>query len=694
MRVLVGLSIFFLFLNPLSAQKLKSISTKGHNILAMDIDQEKQLLVTGGDDKLIKGWSALTGANTFSLSGHDDFVTSIALSNLDTEGRKYLASGGRDGKVIIYDYDTRSIFFQQKLHEKSVYDILFVEQYSLIVTAGGDGSISFIDLNSKTWQTVNASSQGVLSLTFVSEKGFLSTSDAEGNIKWWNPASKNLEMVIEDRKDYIRSHAEVNNKIIVVGDDKSISVRNATNGDLINTVEKAHKKWIQKCVAVGDNSHFATGDHAGQVTLWDSEGIRSKISLKHGGTFISGIAFSKDLTKMYSSSYGAGIIVWDISSLSLEPSITTSDLIVASNGRSSTSKGQAKLDFEGINLVQPYLNGKKIFHCTEEEFIIKGMAYSKEGISKMVLVHKEKGEEQTIRLGDNNRFEEVVKLGFFDNNLELKLTTKAGNVITKSWVAHRIFDQKNPEELVKLDRNGRDYALIIATNDYNEINNLTNPIFDATTIANELSANYNFEVEKVINPSLDEIKLKIKEYSKKMFSDEDQLFIFIAGHGEYDDFFKEGYIVASDSKSKDEARSSYLPHSTLRTYINNIPCEHIFLVMDVCFGGTFDPVIAKRGSEDLNERARRVQLIKRKLKYKTRFYLTSGGKEYVPDGRPGHHSPFARKFIDALRTYGGTDKILTSKDIVLNVEAVTPEPRFGEFGDNEPGSDFLFISSF
>ena len=60
--------------------------------------------------------------------------------------------------------------------------------------------------------------------------------------------------------------------------------------------------------------------------------------------------------------------------------------------------------------------------------------------------------------------------------------------------------------------------------------------------------------------------------------------------------------------------------------------------------------------------------IERKKKYKTRLYLTSGGKEYVPDGRPGHHSPFARKFLEALRNYGGNDGILTVNEIIQYVK--------------------------
>ena len=80
------------------------------------------------------------------------------------------------------------------------------------------------------------------------------------------------------------------------------------------------------------------------------------------------------------------------------------------------------------------------------------------------------------------------------------------------------------------------------------------------------------------------------------------------------------------------------------------------------------------------------------MKFKTRRYLTSGGKEYVPDGTPGHHSPFARKFLEALRSYGGQDHIITLAEMVLFFERLAPEPRYGEFGSNEPGSDFLFIA--
>ncbi len=63
----------------------------------------------------------------------------------------------------------------------------------------------------------------------------------------------------------------------------------------------------------------------------------------------------------------------------------------------------------------------------------------------------------------------------------------------------------------------------------------------------------------------------------------------------------------------------------------------------------------------------------------------------MPDGRPGMHSPFARKFLEALRDYGGRDKVLTLTELFGWLERINPEPKAGGFGTDEPGSDFVFV---
>lgn len=249
------------------------------------------------------------------------------------------------------------------------------------------------------------------------------------------------------------------------------------------------------------------------------------------------------------------------------------------------------------------------------------------------------------------------------------------------------------DALSAVSTNRKDYALFFATDNYDNWNDLVNPIYDATTIANELKEKYGFEVEVVENANQEDVLVKIKDYSKRNYKPQDQLFIFFAGHGQFDEGFGEGYVVAKNSLELDRAKTTYISHSNLRSYINNISCNHILLTMDVCFGGTLDPAIARARASDSKDELTNNEFLARKLSKKTRRYITSGGKEYVSDGIVGKHSPFASRLIEALKSRGGEDGILTMSEIFPYLEKIKQnEPRSGSFGDDEKGSDFVFVA--
>jgi len=239
--------------------------------------------------------------------------------------------------------------------------------------------------------------------------------------------------------------------------------------------------------------------------------------------------------------------------------------------------------------------------------------------------------------------------------------------------------------------NRKDYALFFATDQYDHWTDLVNPIDDARSMAKVLQEKYGFEVEIVENPNQEDVFIKLGEYSQRNFKPQDQLMIFFAGHGYFDETFGEGFVVAKNSLENDKAKTTYISHNRLRGVINNISNQHIFLAMDVCFGGTFDPVIAaSRGNLEVGETNDNEFLV-RKLSKQTRKYLTSGGKEYVSDGIPGKHSPFTLKILQALNDSGGSDRILTLSELKTYVEKLKPEPRLGGFGDDKPDSDFVFV---
>jgi len=282
--------------------------------------------------------------------------------------------------------------------------------------------------------------------------------------------------------------------------------------------------------------------------------------------------------------------------------------------------------------------------------------------------------EQNVTLMDGRNVVEVI----------------AENVDGVKTVSQRTIQVTNISmaDVSTLDRT--DYALIFATDQYDNWPDLINPVFDSKAIGDELSRTYGYAVEIVENPTQEQILKKLREYIEKQYKPLDQLFIFFAGHGNYDQTFNEGYLVPREALIKDDGKTSYLSYNRLRSVVNNIPCEHIFLTMDVCFGGTFDQSLASDDGFRTENTA--LDFITKKLMYKTRKFLTSGGKQYVSDGIRGQHSPFTRALLEALRSGGGKDGILTLSEISPFVQKLKVAPRTGEFGDNAPGSDFIFVS--
>lgn len=242
---------------------------------------------------------------------------------------------------------------------------------------------------------------------------------------------------------------------------------------------------------------------------------------------------------------------------------------------------------------------------------------------------------------------------------------------------------------------GKRTALLIATDKYKEFPTLANPILDAKSLQKALENSYGFETKLVPNPGKDELFQTIAELGKKSYGPADELLIFVAGHGTFDEgVLKDGMLVCTDSRKTDPSFSSYITYDTLSRILDNLPCRHVLLLMDVCFGGTFDKRVADEQSgtrgDDPYSDADTETLLRRSVKWTTRKMLASGGKEPVSDGRPGQHSPFVRKLLEILEPTG-RPKVITFEDIVAPMSRLQTSAIYGDFGHYEPGSGFFFV---
>jgi len=350
-----------------------------------------------------------------------------------------------------------------------------------------------------------------------------------------------------------------------------------------------------------------------------------------------------------------------------------------------------------IVIISPQVKRGLNVVSAEKTLLVEGRAVSNAGI------HEVKVNDVEAVLSADGEFSARVKLAPGDNRIVVAATDVKNGVSSYVFQVTRTSEGEAsgavypgpvslPSGQKALERKGKDYALLFATDSYGEWEKLSNPENDAEALAVELRENYGFEVDVVVGATQERILRKLYDYAARSYRPDDQLFVFFAGHGQFDEVTKMGYVVASDSSKSDIMRRSYISHSEIRDRLDSVPCDHIMLAMDVCFGGTFDRAIALRGSDDPYADVGKTEFIQRKLLFKTRKYLTSGGKAYVSDGRPGEHSPFAARLLEALRGYGGKDGILTLGELLASIEGANPQPMSGGFGSDEPGSDFIFVA--
>ena len=272
------------------------------------------------------------------------------------------------------------------------------------------------------------------------------------------------------------------------------------------------------------------------------------------------------------------------------------------------------------------------------------------------------------------------------------------------------------------ERHGKDYALLFATNEYQHWDNLSTPIADAEAIGAELKNRYGFfKVDIQPNVTIDQILRALKEYTAVQYDRGDQLFVYFAGHGQFDEGLKDGHIAGTESNipTVDTTLSTYLSFRQLRGILDDVPCERIMLMLDVCYGGTFDRDIAMgKQPDELRDRGftteapsenRFLMSPQETLAVKTRWYISSGGNEKVIDGLS--HSPFAKALLTLLRNRDNRDGVLTVPEIRrqmptqleselnklrgLHPNTTTKQtPAFGPFGSGKAENQvFLLIES-
>lgn len=228
---------------------------------------------------------------------------------------------------------------------------------------------------------------------------------------------------------------------------------------------------------------------------------------------------------------------------------------------------------------------------------------------------------------------------------------------------------------------GKYFALLIGVNDYkhHSIASLNNPIKDAEALGHILHEKYGFDTEVIKNPTRKEIIAKLFEL-RNISNNYDNLLIFFAGHGEWDNIAEFGYWLPADAEKN--CRANWITNCEVKSYLLSVKIKHIALLVDACFAGTM-------AIQDRNISILPYELMHTK---KSRMVLTSCEKQPTPD-----KSIFLENLLKYLNDTLDTKNISTIfndlRKVVISKSGVnnTLIPLLSTLNNHEAGGEFIFV---
>ena len=256
-------------------------------------------------------------------------------------------------------------------------------------------------------------------------------------------------------------------------------------------------------------------------------------------------------------------------------------------------------------------------------------------------------------------------------------------------LAMTVLDMARSTEEVNL---GRFHALLIANENYVNMEDLTTPIRDAIEIEKLLITRYGFNVKVLRNATDDQIMRTLHEYSNTLTA-EDNLLIYYAGRGSTPDGPPDrAYWLGVDADP--ELRNTWLLAEHVSDKIKQIAAKRILLVTDSCFSRRRVQSATMTVSRGLDP-----EKFKLLAQFQSRYVLTSGANVPVYDESGDRtHSLFAKYFMEILRQNKNVlsgemlshEMVNRVRERVSDPDRVTPTYNFLQDAGHKAG-DFFFV---
>lgn len=278
--------------------------------------------------------------------------------------------------------------------------------------------------------------------------------------------------------------------------------------------------------------------------------------------------------------------------------------------------------------------GIKVLNINKKT-IIKGLATDESGIVEVLVNNKEALLDQT------GNFEIDIYLGIGMNDIIITAMDTHENRASKRITIMREASKISESGSAARGVTEAYYALIIGNDDYKHISKLKNARNDANEIARVLNTLYGFKTTLLFDATRHEIIQAINNLRKDL-KENDNLLIYYAGHGIYDDAVGKAYWLPVDARGDDD--TNWILAERISSNMRRFLSKHILVVADSCYSGT----LTRRAIADFSTVQSRENYLNKMRAKNSRTLMASGGNEPVSDSGGKGHSIFAASLLNGL----------------------------------------------
>jgi uncharacterized caspase-like protein len=222
---------------------------------------------------------------------------------------------------------------------------------------------------------------------------------------------------------------------------------------------------------------------------------------------------------------------------------------------------------------------------------------------------------------------------------------------------------------------GEYHALVIGNNNYDNMTNLHTARNDAEAVAQLLKTKYGFKTNLLLDADRYDILSTLNKLMQEL-TEEDNLLIYYAGHGELDNINLRGYWLPVDAEQG--SSTNWISNVTVTDMLNVMSVKHVLVVADSCYSGSLTRSSVPRLQAGMSDNVK-MNWYKAMSKARTRVVLTSGGVEPVLDSGGGQHSIFAQAFLEVLEQNNGIlEGYRLYRDVQTRVKRSAAAVRMGQ----------------